>query len=106
MIRHNRRLPLAAGLGAALVAAVAVPAVALGHDQGAPTTTPIKHLVVIFQENVAFDHYFATYPQAANPAGEPAFTAAPGTPFLQRSPIRAPILALTPGRWRVLKRRV
>ena len=39
------------------------------------TTTPIKHLVVIFQENVSFDHYFATYPQAENPPGEPAFTA-------------------------------
>lgn len=22
------------------------------------TTTPIKHLVVIFQENVSFDHYY------------------------------------------------
>jgi phospholipase C len=37
------------------------------------TLTPIKHLVVIFQENVSFDHYFATYPKAANPPGEPAF---------------------------------
>ncbi|MHB1533913.1 MAG: alkaline phosphatase family protein, partial [Acidimicrobiales bacterium] len=46
----------------------------------ARTATPIKHLVVIFQENVSFDHYFATYPQAANPAGEPAFHAAAGTP--------------------------
>ena len=44
------------------------------------TTTPIKHLVVIFQENVSFDHYFGTYPNAQNPAGEPHFTAAPGTP--------------------------
>ena len=44
------------------------------------TATPIKHLVVIFQENVSFDHYFATYPVAANPAGEPVFTARPGTP--------------------------
>jgi phospholipase C len=44
------------------------------------TATPIKHLVVIFNENVSFDHYFATYPKAANPAGEPAFTAAAGTP--------------------------
>src|SRR5580700_4321422 len=44
------------------------------------TATPIKHLVVIFNENVSFDHYFATYPNAANPAGEPAFTALPGTP--------------------------
>src|SRR5258707_4659329 len=44
------------------------------------TTTPIKHIVVIFQENVSFDHYFGTYPVAANPAGEPRFEAAPGTP--------------------------
>jgi len=44
------------------------------------TATPIKHLVVIFQENVSFDHYFGTYPAATNPAGEPKFFAAPGTP--------------------------
>jgi phospholipase C len=37
------------------------------------TATPIKHLVVIFQENVSFDHYFATYPVAANPPGDPGF---------------------------------
>jgi phospholipase C len=30
------------------------------------TKTPIKHLVVIVQENAAFDHYFGTYPYAAN----------------------------------------
>jgi phospholipase C len=45
-----------------------------------PTATPIKHLVVIYDENVSFDHYFATYPSATNPSGEPVFTAAPGTP--------------------------
>ena len=44
--------------------------------------TPIKHLVVIFQENVSFDHYFGTYPNALNPAGEPRFVAAPGTPSI------------------------
>ncbi|WP_102223745.1 phospholipase C [Acidimangrovimonas sediminis] len=44
------------------------------------TATPIKHLVVIFQENVSFDHYFGTYPKAANPEGEPAFHAKDGTP--------------------------
>ncbi|MDP9224388.1 MAG: alkaline phosphatase family protein [Actinomycetota bacterium] len=38
-----------------------------------PTATAIQHLVVIFQENVSFDHYFATYPNAANPPGEPKF---------------------------------
>ncbi len=45
-----------------------------------PTATPIKHVVVIFQENISFDHYFGTYPYAANPPGEPPFTAAPDTP--------------------------
>jgi len=40
----------------------------------------IEHLIVIYQENVSFDHYFATYPKAANPSGKPAFHARPGTP--------------------------
>jgi phospholipase C len=44
------------------------------------TATPIKHLVVIYQENVSFDHYFGTYPNALNLPGEPKFKAAPGTP--------------------------
>ncbi|MBB5372207.1 phospholipase C [Acidocella aromatica] len=43
------------------------------------TATPIKHLVVIYGENVSFDHYFATYPKATNPSGEPSFTAKSGT---------------------------
>jgi phospholipase C len=42
--------------------------------------TPIQHVVVIFDENNSFDHYFATYPNALNPVGEPAFNPAPGTP--------------------------
>ena len=49
------------------------------RDDG-ETQTPVKRLVVIFQENVSFDHYFATYPRAANPAGGPRFTARPDTP--------------------------
>jgi phospholipase C len=44
------------------------------------TTTPIKHLVVIFQENISFDHYFGTYPHALNPPHEPVFYPAAGTP--------------------------
>jgi len=44
------------------------------------TATPIKHLVVIFGENISFDHYFGTYPHALNSANEPAFSAAAGTP--------------------------
>jgi len=42
--------------------------------------TPIQHIVVIFGENVSFDHYFATYPTAVNPPGQPRFTALPNTP--------------------------
>lgn len=46
-----------------------------------PTTASaaIKHVVVIFGENISFDHYFGTYPNAANTGGTP-FTAASGTP--------------------------
>jgi phospholipase C len=44
------------------------------------TSTPIKHVVVIFGENESFDHYYGTYPNALNPEGEPTFTAASGTP--------------------------
>lgn len=44
------------------------------------TATPIKHIVVIYQENVSFDHYFGTYPNALNLAGESTFKAAPNTP--------------------------
>ena len=47
------------------------------HD--AVTTTPIKHVVVIYDENVSFDHYFGTYPDASNDDGV-QFTAAAGTP--------------------------
>src|SRR5215467_5387160 len=51
-----------------------------GSKPGRQTATPIEHLVVIFQENVSFDHYFGTYPNATNPQGEPRFKARPGTP--------------------------
>jgi phospholipase C len=86
-------------LAAATMAAVVLPsgasAALAGYERGgghAPfghggdpaasyqTTTPVKHLVVIFDENVSFDHYFGTYPDATNPEGEPPFYALPGTP--------------------------
>jgi phospholipase C len=44
--------------------------------------TPIKHLVVIYPENTAFDHYFGTYPNATNPPGQPHFSALPNTPSI------------------------
>ncbi len=73
------RKVLALGLAVALLN----PAILGALPQNAEhfqTTTPIKHLVIIFQENVSFDHYFATYPNATNPAGEPAFHAKEDTP--------------------------
>ena len=54
-----------------------VPAFGQSRDR---TATPIRHLVIVFQENVSFDHYFGTYPVALNPHGEPRFNARPGTP--------------------------
>jgi phospholipase C len=63
-----------------LVAAIPVRLAAKPDQDDASTTTPIKHVVVIFQENVSFDHYFGTYPFAANPPGEPAFHAKDDTP--------------------------
>ncbi len=44
------------------------------------STSKVQHIVVIFQENVSFDHYFGTYPNALNLAGEVPFNALPGTP--------------------------
>jgi phospholipase C len=49
-------------------------------DKPPTTTTPIKYVVIIFDENRSFDHYFGIYPNAANPAGEPRFVARLGTP--------------------------
>ena len=65
----NRRTAILPVTGFAMLIA------AYGQTNAVPAVpiTPIKHLVVIFQENVSFDHYFATYPLAANPDGEPAF---------------------------------
>lgn len=55
----------------------------------AETKTPIDHVVVIYSENISFDHYFGTYPHAANNDDEklqgsekpaPKFTAKDDTP--------------------------
>jgi phospholipase C len=93
----KRLLLVAAAMAAfsALVASVSL-AAAHGHDHPSPwresgngsrsfkidlggPRTPIRHVVEIFQENVSFDHYFGTYPQAANSDGQP-FHPLPHTP--------------------------
>jgi phospholipase C len=97
--RKRLRLSLAVGAAVALAAGAAAGATAASASSSvnrafvgyqAPgtasttlyhgsTTTPIKHLVVLFGENESFDHYFGTYPYAANTDGT-KFTAKPGTP--------------------------
>ncbi|OXM67670.1 phospholipase C [Amycolatopsis vastitatis] len=87
--RRRRRGLLGAGTLASVVTLAVVTGSAAGtadaqplHPfpaQWLPTSTPIKHVVVIFGENISFDHYFGTYPNAANTDGTP-FTAAHGTP--------------------------
>jgi len=81
--------PVAASLALALVACAdgggSTPALTTTTTTASPqdkltTATAIKHLVVIYGENVSFDHYFGSYPYATNPSGEPSFTAAAGTP--------------------------
>src|SRR5271157_630872 len=64
----------------ATAAAWIAPVTADAAENEAKTATPIKHLVVIFNENRSFDHYFGTYPNALNPEGEPIFEPAKNTP--------------------------
>src|SRR5438270_13189904 len=94
--RCRRAVTIAAVGGAMLVAMAASPgAVASSGHRGARsirhasrhispddrlTATPIKHLVVVFQEYRSFDRYFGTYPRALNPPTEPRFVPAPATP--------------------------
>jgi phospholipase C len=73
--------------GGAIAASTAAAGGAHGHGAAGrhartaetASTTPVKHVVVIFGENVSFDHYFGTYPQATNSDGQP-FKAAKNTP--------------------------
>jgi phospholipase C len=77
------RIRLSARCGGTLMATVVLglgTANAQTPQPAAGPATPVQHLVVIFQENVSFDHYFGTYPFATNPEGEPAFYAYQNTP--------------------------
>jgi phospholipase C len=77
----QHRLLLGCATAALTIGLAAGDALAEDRDDHRPhTATPIKHLVVIFQENVSFDHYFGTYPHAQNNAGETPFTASKHTP--------------------------
>lgn len=77
-------LTLAITLGPSVTPAFAsankVQSKAPASKHAAATATPIQYLVVIFNENVSFDHYFGTYPVALNPPGENKFIAKANTP--------------------------
>jgi phospholipase C len=75
----GRRALLVGAVGVAVAGA----ALAAARAQGPPlppASTPVQHVVVLFGENESFDHYFGTYPNAANPPGQPRFDARPDTP--------------------------
>jgi phospholipase C len=82
----RRRFLAALGvLGMAAIAWGAPPTPAASADTATdtapaeqlPTTTPIKHFVVLMQQNHTFDNYFGTYPGAD---GIPAGTCMPADP--------------------------
>jgi len=84
-----RRSPALAVLAILLSWTLMYPSAMLADDDGTrkdpaaklATKTPIKHVVVIFDENNSFDHYFGTYPHALNLPGETStFYPAPDTP--------------------------
>lgn len=89
---------------AGMRSAVSVRHAAASKHRGAANAEPVRsigrtqrghvrcHLVVLFDENVSFDHYFATYPQAANTDGTP-FHPSPAPP-------RASTTCAPRGSWR------
>lgn len=74
MLQNIRKACTATALAGCIAFTPLTPQVQ-GQEPFYETATPIKHVVVLFQENVSFDHYFATYPYAANLPGEPQFRA-------------------------------
>jgi phospholipase C len=77
----TRTKTLAGFIAACLAANIVSTAQAGEHerDDGFAKRPNIKHVVIIFQENASFDHYFATYPDAKNTDGT-RFVARSSTP--------------------------
>ncbi len=61
------RRPSATSLATIIIAGQIIASPVIRAESAAPTATPIKHVVVIFGENVSFDHYFGVYPKSLNP---------------------------------------
>ncbi|MFF4759183.1 phospholipase C [Streptomyces sp. NPDC001292] len=94
-----RRLGAIAGAAALAVLGSSAPTWAAAPPAGhSSTATPIKHMVVLFDENVSFDHYFATYPKAANSDGT-KFTASKKTPKNIDTLAKAGLLTKNPNQY-------
>lgn len=91
------RLGALVGAAALTTAWGVAPAWAHGHHHH-HTATPIKHVVVIFGENISFDHYFATYPHATNEDGT-HFEASPDTPKDVRTAENAGLIEHNPNQY-------
>ncbi len=70
---HSLRRVLTFAIGSITVLAAA-PVVTVGQAAAGPdngTHSPIKHTIILYQENISFDHYFGTYGHGSNgiPAG-------------------------------------
>ncbi len=79
-MHHRLTRAMAVVAASAMTLLPVYPAFAQKDRDDSSTKTPIKHVVVIFQENVSFDHYFGTYPHAFNLPGEIPFHAKEDTP--------------------------
>src|SRR2546428_7081795 len=66
------------GLGLAILVAIGMPSPVLAHadDEG---DGPIQHTIIVYQENIAFDHYFGTFGHGSSgiPAGAQLFHTTP-----------------------------
>ena len=81
-VRHLRKILLLSAASLTLCSSVGL--AKNDKKQDDDTQTPIKHVVVIIPENQTFDHYFGTYPNAANIPGEQSWLGVPAPNFVAR----------------------
>jgi len=82
MSRPLRRVLMLAVGSAIVLAAGPMAAIPAGAESDRGTHSPIKHTIILYQENISFDHYFGTFGHGSNgiPAGATlSHTGASGT---------------------------
>src|SRR2546428_7792095 len=80
------------GMAFALVSAMSLAMASFaGAESDNGTHSPIKHTIILYQENISFDHYFGTYGHGSN--GIPPGSTLPHTDGAQtRCPYAPPHL--------------